>query len=181
MKTPFAKAPMLAAVISVAALVLPVWVLAHAGDAGFAPVRFLFSGAAFAERPFVIGGALDQFSLHKEVFILCLSLLVLSPSIVFVRWLNRHRASGGRWLFAAGSLMLLLHPLSVLTIFTYDVARYFLQMGFTPMRLAGLVLALLAYVALAWFALWICGFSRHTRVREQDFSPTSPTSTKQKA
>lgn len=161
MKSSFTKNPVIAAVISVAALALPVWLLAHAGDAGFAPVRFLFSGAALAERPLVIGGALDQFSLHKEFFILCISFFVLCPGIAFVRWINRRSRRGVRWLFATGSLLLLLHPLSVLTIFTYDVARYFMQMGFTPMRLAGLVLALVAYVALVWFALWICGSLRN--------------------
>jgi hypothetical protein len=155
MTTPSTKTPVLAVAISVVALTLPVWLLAHTGDAGFAPVRFLFSGAAFAERPLVIGGALDQFSLHKEFFILCISLLVLCPSIIFVRWINRRSGRGARWFFAAGSLLLLLHPLSVLTIFAYDVARYLLNMGFTPMRLFGLVLAGVAYAALALFVVWI--------------------------
>lgn len=152
---------MLAAAISVAALALPVWFFAYAGEAGFAPVRFLFSGAAFTERPLVIGGALDQFSLHKELFILCISFFVLCPGIAFVRWINRSSRREARWIFAAGSLLLLLHPLSVLTIFTYDVARYFRHMGFTPMRLAGLGLALGAYVALGYFVAWICGSLRN--------------------
>jgi len=150
----------LAALASMAALILPVWLLSRSGDAGFGPVRFLFSGAAFATRPLVMGGALDQSSLQKEIFVLCYSLVVICPSLVLVRWLNRQAGRGVRWFFAAGSLVLMVHPLSVLTIFTCDVVRYLLHMGVTPMRLAGLTLALFAYAALAWLAVWICGCSR---------------------
>jgi hypothetical protein len=51
----------------------------------------------------------------------------------------------------------LVHPLSVLTIFTYDVARYVVFMGVTPKRLLGLALAVIAYLAILRFGVWFYG------------------------
>ncbi|MFA6291532.1 MAG: hypothetical protein WC637_07105 [Victivallales bacterium] len=123
-------------------------------------MAWLFSGRAFADRSLMIGGALDQPSLHKEFFILCYSLLVLCPFIAVVRWI-----AGRSWnrvwrVFAFASLLLLVHPISILTIFAYDVSRYILRMGVTPMRLVGMALALVAYAALFLFAAWVSGFHR---------------------
>ena len=148
--------PVIAALASIAALAFPIWFLSRSGDAGFAPVRFMFSGAAFAERPLVTGGALDQFSLQKEFFIQLYSLVVICPCIAFARWISHYQARAARRVFAIGSLVLLVHPLSVLTILSFDVFRYLMHMGFTPTRLVGLVVALLTYPGLAWFAAWAC-------------------------
>lgn len=157
MKQPHSTFNHFASIIaSVAALLFPVWFLGKSGDAGFAPVRFLFSGAAFAERPLVTGGALDQFSLQKEWLILVFSLAVTCPCIALVRRINRDRSGSVRHLLAAASLLLLVHPLSILTVITDDFFRYLLHMGFTPLRLTGLALALLTYPILAWFACWTC-------------------------
>ena len=145
------------AIVSVAGLMVPLWLLYHSGDAGFAPVTSLFSGYAFAERPIVTGGALDQPSLHKELFIFCFSLVVLCPFIAVVRWINGHRPRIVRLLFAIMSLIILVHPLSILTIFTYDVSRYILHMGVTPKRLMGLALAIIGYFSVSLFAAWVCG------------------------
>ena len=151
-------------IASVAALLFPVWLLGKSGDAGFAPVRFLFSGAAFAERPLVTGGALDQFSLHKEWFILVFSLVVICPCITLVRRINRNRPAAERCLLAAASLLLLVHPLSILTVITDDIFRYLLHMGFTLLRVSGLALALLTYLILALFACWISGLKSWRRI-----------------
>lgn len=146
-------------IASVAALLFPVWFLGKSGDAGFAPVRFLFSGAAFAERPLVTGGTLDQFSLQKEWLILVFSLVVICPCIALVRWINRDRSTAVRRSFAAASLLLLVHPLSILTVITDDILRYLLHMGCTPLRLSGLALAFLTYLILASFACRACRHS----------------------
>ncbi len=152
--------------LSVVALVIPVSVLHHSGDAGFRPVAFLLTGGAFADRPLVTGGALDQPSLHKELFILGYSLIVLCPFLALVRWINGPSSRQCRSLFAVLSLVLLAHPLSVLTIFTYDVFRYVLVMGVTPKRLSGLVLAGVVFLVVLRFAGWI-----HALRRDHDPCP----------
>ena len=145
--------------VSAAALVVPLGVLHHSGDAGFGPVAFLFTGmftgSAFADRPIITGGALDQPSLHKELFIFCYSLVVLCPFLALVRWINGPSSRLFRSIFAVLSLVLLVHPLSFLTVFTYDVSRYVLVMGVTPKRLLGLALAVVAYLVILRFAVWI--------------------------
>jgi len=143
--------------LCVVGLSLPLWWLLRSGDAGFAPVVFLFTGRAFADRPIVTGGALDQFSLHKEFFILCYSLVVLCPFLALVRWLSRSAPRPLRVIVVSTCLITLAHPFSVLTIFSWDVARYVCRMGVTPMRLVGLVVALVAYGAMALFAVWLVG------------------------
>lgn len=135
---------------------IPLWLLYDSGDAGIAPVIFLFSGYAFSMRPVITGGALDQPSLFKELFILGYSLLAICPCIAFVRRLNSRTHRIVRSIFAILSLIILLHPLSILTIYTYDVSRYTLQMGVTPKRLLGLALGLSVFVAMSCFVLWIC-------------------------
>jgi hypothetical protein len=147
----------MAVLLCVAGLSLPLWLLQRSGDAGFGPILFLFTGSAFADRPIVTGGALDQGSLHKEFFILCYSLVVLCPFLALVRWLSRRVPRSLRVVVLGASLITLAHPFSVLTIFAWDVARYVCRMGVTPMRLAGLALALLGYAAMAAFAVWFVG------------------------
>lgn len=148
--------------VSAAALAVPLWLLRHGGDAGIAPVLFLFGGYLFAERPLVTGGALDQPSLQKYLFLLLLSVAATCPVVAFVRWLNRRSHPVVRRVFVALSLVLLVHPLSILAIFTYDVGRYALHMGVTPLRLAGLVLGISGLAALALFAKWVGGQSALT-------------------
>lgn len=154
-KPPVSLKPWITTFVSAAALAVPLGVLHHSGDAGYGPVAFLFTGSAFADRPIVTGGALDQPSLQKELFIFCYSLLVLCPFLALVRWINGPSSRLFRSIFAVLSLVLLMHPLSVLTVFTYDVSRYVLVMGVTPKRLLGLALAVIAYLVILRFAVWI--------------------------
>jgi hypothetical protein len=147
----------IAVLLCAVALSLPLWLLHHSGDAGFGPVAFLFTGRALADRPIVTGGALDQFSLHKEFFILCYSHVVLCPFLALVRWLSRTVRSPLGFVLVGASLVTLAHPFSVLTIFSWDVARYVCRMGVTPMRLVGLMVALVAYGAIGVFAMWLVG------------------------
>jgi hypothetical protein len=144
-------------ITSVVGLVVPVWLLLHMGDAGFGPVRYLFTGRAFGDRPLVIGGALDQSSLHKEFFIFLVSMAVICPFIALVRWINGNTPRAIRMIFSSASLLILVHPFSIITIFSYDVSRYVLHMGVTRMRLVGLGVAIISYVALWLFGRWVWG------------------------
>lgn len=144
-------------IASVVGLVVPVWLLLHADDAGFGPVRYLFTGRAFGDRPIVTGGALDQGCLHKEFFIFLVSMVVICPFIALVRWINGKSPRDVRMAFASASLILLVHPFSIITIFTYDVSRYILHMGVTKMRLVGLGVAILCYIVLWLFGRWVWG------------------------
>jgi len=145
-----------------AGLSLPLLWLFHC-DGGYGPVVFLFTGRAFATgRPIITGGALDQLSLHKEFFIFCYSLVVLCPFLLVVRWLKRHCPGTLQIFFLGTSLITLIYPLSILTIFTWDVARYIGRMGFTTERLTGIVAALVAYFMLALFAMWLAEIKPRT-------------------
>jgi hypothetical protein len=146
--------------VSAAALAVPLGVLHHSEDAGYRPVAFLFTGSAFADRPIITGGALDQPSLHKELFIFCYSLGIVCPFLALVRSINGPSSSLVRSIFARLSLVLLVHPLSVLTIFAYDVSRYILVMGVTPKRLLGLSLAVIGYLVMLRLAVWINGLQK---------------------
>jgi len=148
---------LIAAIASFAVLTVPLWLLHHSGDAGLVPVTSLFSGNASGARPIVMGGALDQPSLHKKLFVFCFSLVMLCPFIAFVRWINGPSPRIVRLMFAILSLIILLHPLSLLTILTYDVSRYILHMGVTPKRLMGMAVAIIGYMAVLLFAAWVCG------------------------
>jgi hypothetical protein len=161
--------PWIAAILSVVGLSLPLWLLHHSGDAGAGPVVFLFTGSAFAERAIITAGALDQFSLHKELFIFCGSLVMLCPPIVFVRWISGQGSRILRRPFAIVSIAVLIHPLSALTIFTWDVARYICHMGVTPMRLTALAVAVAGYAAIAVFAAWMC----RLKIRRPNHTPDS--------
>jgi hypothetical protein len=147
-------------------LAVPVWLLSHSGDAGFGPVRFLFSGRAFAERPLVTGGALDQFSLQKELFLFVYSLVLLSPFLALVRWINRAGLRASRGVCAIASLLLLVHPLSILIIYAYDVSRYILHMGLTPLRMLALLFALSGALLLSLLAAWVGGGKARTKPHE---------------
>jgi hypothetical protein len=168
-KFPPALQPWITALVSAAALAIPLWLL-HRSNAGLAPVVFLLTGQAFADRAIVTGGALDQFSLHKEVFIFCYSLVHLCPFIAFVRWINDQSSRAVRSVATVLSLVLLVHPLSVLTIFTYDVARYVVFMGVTSKRLLGLALAVFAYLAILRFAVWIYGPNKSHKTTKAIYS-----------
>jgi hypothetical protein len=65
-----------------------------------------------------------------------------------------------RSVFAWLSLMLLVHPLSILTLFTYDVSRYVIVMGVTPKRVLGLSLAVIGFLVVLRFAVWIYGLHK---------------------
>jgi len=137
------------------ALIVPCLVLWRSGDAGFAPMAFLFSGRLLVDRPLIVGGALDQPSLHKEWFVLCYSLVIIAPCLAGVRWLTRGHRRPLQVVWAIASSILLLHPVSILTIFCYDVSRYILAMGVTPRRLVGVGLSCVTYIVLGVFAAWL--------------------------
>lgn len=152
----------IAMLLCIAGLSLPLLWLFHCEE-GHGPVVFLFTGKAFAaDRPIITGGALDQPSLHKEFFIFCYSLVVLCPFLLVVRRLKRHCSRALQIFFLGTSLITLIYPLSILTIFTWDVARYIGRMGFTPERLTGIVVALAASCMLVLFALWLAEIKPRT-------------------
>ncbi|RRJ97698.1 hypothetical protein Ga0100231_004220 [Opitutaceae bacterium TAV4] len=136
-------------------LAVPIAILYHSEDAGFVLVLALFGGYAFMERPLVIGGALDQCSLHKELFLFCYSLVVTFPCIALVGWISKRGSRLVQRIFATLSTIILVHPFSALTIFAYDMSRYIYQMGSTPRRWVGLIIALIGYGVLSFFTIWV--------------------------
>lgn len=135
--------------------VIPGLLICFGEDAGFAPIRFLFSGRAFGERGLIVGGSLDQPSLEKEIFIFAVSLLFILPALAIAQKLSRTMALPWRMIITIASLVLMVHPVSVLTIYSYDISRYINAYGITPQRMIGLAMATAGYILLIWFVLWL--------------------------
>lgn len=143
-------------VLSLGLLCIPVVIISNAGDAGWGGPFFVLTGRLFESgRPILMGGALDQPSLHKVFFILCFSSLVVIPPLIVVRIINKRREYWVRRVFASVSLTLLFHPLSVLICFTYEGGRYINRMGWTPERIKGLSVGLFGFVLFGVIAYWL--------------------------
>lgn len=115
------------------------------------------------DRAIVTGGALDQPSLHKFFFLFGYSSTVLCTFVLIVRWLSNRKDSVVRVIFGALTLIVMVHPLSILTLTVYDLIRYINAMGPTPMRLLGLVLGLGGYAFMFLFLAWALGLLRRIR------------------
>lgn len=150
-------------VLSIIGLLVPIFVLSISEDAGFILIPAVFGGYIFADRPVVTGGALDQGSLHKELFILCYNFLVTFPVLATVRWLNTRNQRTCRLILASVSSAILIQPLATIILFTYDTSRYIFHMGYTPKRLVALIIAAAAFIFFSLFTAWIWKGTRQTR------------------
>jgi hypothetical protein len=147
----------------VAAFLFPIVLLSLSKDAGWGIPRATLTGKIFdPSRALIIGGALDQPSLHKEFFLFAYSTVVVGLPLAFLRIVHRGGAPVLRRGVSLASLALLFHPASILALFTYDLGRYIYRMGTTSPRLWGLLVASLCWVALSGFALWVCYLRRKT-------------------
>ncbi len=141
--------------VIVICFVIPGLLICFGEDAGFVPIKFLFSGGAFGERGLIVGGALDQPSLEKEIFIFAVSLMFILPAMAIAQKLSRTIAPHWRRPITIGSLLLMVHPASVLTIYSYDISRYIHAYGITKQRMIGLAIAAAGYILLVLFVLWL--------------------------
>jgi hypothetical protein len=149
--------------LSIVGVTLPLLILSNSGDGGFRCVLYVFSGEIFEPHPVIKGGAFDQQSLHKGFYLLCYSVLIILPCIAFVRWINKRAPRIQRLVFASISTIILIHPFSFLALFGYEVLRYISHMGFTPMRLLGLVIAFIGFEFLRFLVVWIWRLRRNTQ------------------
>lgn len=149
--------------LTLAAFLFPIVLLCLSEDAGWSIPHAMLTGKIFdPSRALIIGGALDQPSLHKEFFLFAYSTVVVGLPLAFLRIVHRGGAPCLRRGVSLASLALLFHPASILALFTYDLWKYTYRMGTTSPRLWGLLVASLCWVALSGFALWVCYFRRET-------------------
>lgn len=150
--------------LSVILLCCPILLVFLSKDVGLAPIRYLLSGRVFdTKRALVTGGAMDQPSLQKEWVVLIFWLMIITSCLAFAKRLNRDNTRRWQNITNTISTLILCQPLCILTIFTYDVSRYLIVMGYTPMRVLGIVMALGALSFIAGFLYWIWLPARQTR------------------
>ena len=108
---------------------------------------YCFSGRLFTDTQFMTGGALDQPSLHKGLFLFAVSFGLAVPATFLALWVMDRPDLCVRAVFHAFSGPMLLTPLCFLSISLAHLVRYITAMGATPRRLLGLFVMLAGYVA----------------------------------
>lgn len=131
--------------------------LVFLGSLAFGPFLYVVSGRLFVSQfdRVHVGGALDQPSLTKWFFLFAAFATVVLPYVVAARWAGDRSTRWGYWAFAAPTIALCLLLLSVLTLPAWWLLQYIHAMGFTPMRVSGLVFALCGYVSVLGFLWWV--------------------------
>ena len=119
--------------------------------------RGLFSGRLFAEQfdPRWLGWALDQSNLSSGFFRYTSIMAALMAYVAAVRWLADRRGFWRRGAFTLCSLPLFLFPFSHLTCIAYSLLLYVQALGFTTLRVLGLLYGALCYVILFVFLRWL--------------------------
>ncbi len=121
----------------------------------YRPIVYLFSGEVFKTTQIITGGALDQPSLNKYYFLFVLFSVPMVFLILVVRWISHWQLKSVRMVFCLFSTLILIHPLSMLTIAFYFMVRYIDAMGWTINRALGVVFSLAAYAAIFISLIWI--------------------------
>jgi len=122
------------------------------------PAWFLISGKLFESRPVITGGALDQPSLHKYLFIFAVCATWSGLVVLTARVLTNPRRRSALLTFRICAMLVYVTPLAGLTCTLYEVIRYMATMGFTPRRLIAAVVCVVGYFAVAVFLHWACRF-----------------------
>jgi hypothetical protein len=119
----------------------------------------VISGDLFSNPGIVTGGALDEPSQEKYLFLLFLfgipTTLFLSAERVLANFGNRKFHIS----FIILATVLYSHTLSLLIIFTYHVWRYLLYMGITTPRLLGVVSSVAFWGFVTCFLFWLWGIN----------------------
>ena len=121
----------------------------------FYPCWFLLSGSLFdPDRPIITGGALDQPSLHKYLFMFVLEAVWFGLFVLAARCLTRTREQWSLRVFRIGAVAVFIPPLVLLTCTLYDVVRYIDAMGVTGPRVLAAVMCVAGYLVVIGFLLW---------------------------
>ena len=110
--------------------------------------RGLFSGRLFVEKfdQRWLGWSLDQSNLSCGFFRYTFIMAALMAYVAAVRWLADRRGLWRRGAFILFSLPLFLFPFSYLTCIAYGLLLYIQTLGFTTMRVLGLLYGAPCYV-----------------------------------
>lgn len=120
------------------------------------PFLYVVSGQLFASQfnPAHVGGALDQPSLTKWLFLFTFWTALVFPYVAAARWMSDRSTRLGYWAFAVSAAALCLCLLSILTLPFWWLIQYIHAMGFTLTRGLGLVYALCGYALVTCFFCW---------------------------
>lgn len=128
----------------------------------FSPLRDLVSGR-------IISGSfnrVDAGSARGGFFDFAVFALPTFAYVATARWMSDRRTRAGYWAFAAPTAALCLCLLGILGPPYLQLLQYIHAMGFTPMRIYGLVYALGGYMGVWVFLSWAVWPPRKGRARE---------------
>jgi hypothetical protein len=122
------------------------------------PVLYVFSGNLLGDSRVITGGALDQPSLHKYLFLFLLfgipSTLFLAAQRVFADLEN----VVFRRTFIPLSAVFYSHTISLFAVFAYYLWRYTITMGITVPRFIGITLSIGLFLLIIRFIIWLWGY-----------------------
>jgi len=101
-----------------------------------------------------VGTVLDQPTIGKWFFLSALFAALAFPYAATARWMSDRSTRLGYWAFAVPTAALCLCLLSILTMPFWWLLQYIHAMGFTEMRIYGVVCGLLGYIVILGFLCW---------------------------
>ncbi len=120
------------------------------------PLRHVVSGDLFRSEfhRIHVGTVLDQPTIGKWFFLSALFAALAFPYAATARWMSDRSTRLGYWAFAVPTAALCLCLLSILTMPFWWLLQYIDAMGFTEVRISGVVYGLLGYVVILGFLCW---------------------------
>lgn len=121
---------------------------------------YLVGGEVWTDTRIITGGALDEPSLHKGLFLFLVSVVVAACTAAVARWALVSPTRSERVIFRLLSTPLFLLPLALITTTFAHLVRYIGAMGFTERRTAGLIVISGGYLVL-WLMTQLTWSFRH--------------------
>lgn len=119
------------------------------------PFLYVLSGKLFSST-FAghVGGALDQPSITKWLFLATIFSLNCLTYVSIARWASDRKSLTEYWCFAVPAVLMCLYSMTVLTLPFWWLMQYVDAMGFTPKRIYGITYCLIVYASLLSFFAW---------------------------
>ncbi len=118
------------------------------------PVLNAFNGDAFTPLSTYVRGPSSDRGFASCFFLFAYILAATTAILLSVRWISNRKNRTTYWVFAIFSFILFLLPLCILTINSYHLVMYIKELGFTPMRIIGLVVATGGYFFIFALLFW---------------------------
>jgi hypothetical protein len=123
---------------------------------GWAPFKYIISGNLFTSTfsRYRISGALDQSGISKYFFLFMYTGFQSSAFAAIARWAANRKTRLGYWTFIIPVFIMCIFLLSILTMPFYWLIQYIQAMGYTKMRITGLIYGAGGYLTVIAFFIW---------------------------